>query len=125
MLTIDLNRCGKTMNNKLILSWRPRAQLDKESIALYLGVEQRSFQAALRVISAIDETLDRLCMFPDMGKRFESSELEEKGYRSALSKPYIIVYRCNDTTLTVYRIIHERFNIDDYTLLNLDESLYD
>jgi len=59
---------------------------------------------------------------PNVGGHFECDRLEGKRLRTAISKPYIILYRYTDTTLTVYRIIHERFNIDELTLIDLDEN---
>ena len=38
-------------------------------------------------------------------------------YRTTLAGPYIIYYRYNATTLTVYRIMHQRQSIDTYSLI--------
>ena len=36
---------------------------------------------------------------------------------TTLAGPYIIYYRYNATTLTVYRIMHQRQSIDTYSLI--------
>ena len=38
-------------------------------------------------------------------------------FRTTLAGPYIIYYRYNATTLTVYRIMHQRQSIDTYSLI--------
>lgn len=109
------------MEKKLVLRWRPRAQSDKESIAIYLGAEKRSPQAVLKMLQNIDETLERLCLLPDIGGHFVSEKLSNKDYRTAVVKPYIVFYRYDAANLTVYRIIHERFNNNDYSLIDLED----
>lgn len=100
----------------LDLQWRPRAHLDRESIAIYLGVERGNPQAALRTISAIDGAIDVARRFPDSGGHYADDHLEHE-YRTTLAGSYIIAYRYDATTLTVYRIMHQRQNIDTYSLI--------
>ena len=104
---------GSTM---LDLAWRPRAQLDRESIAIYLGLERGMPQAALDAIKGIDAALETVRTFPDAGGHFTDDHLEHE-YRTTLAGPYIIYYRYNATTLTVYRIMHQRQSIDTYSLI--------
>ena len=54
----------------LDLAWRPRAQLDRESIAIYLGLERGMPQAALDAIKGIDAALETVRTFPDAGGHF-------------------------------------------------------
>ena len=49
------------------LRWRPRAHLDRESIALYLGMECSAPQAALDAIRKIDAAIERVRALPDHG----------------------------------------------------------
>lgn len=100
----------------LDLAWRPRAQLDRESIAIYLGLERGMPQAALDAIKGIDAALETVRTFPDVGGHFTDDHLEHE-YRTTLAGPYIIYYRYNATTLTVYRIVHQRQSIDTYSLI--------
>ena len=85
----------------LDLAWRPRAQLDRESIAIYLGLERGMPQAALDAIKGIDAALETVRTFPDVGGHFTDDHLEHE-------------YR---TTLTVYRIMHQRQSIDTCSLI--------
>lgn len=103
----------------LQLRWRPRAQLDRESIAIYLGVERRSPQAALNAMAVIDKALSFIRQFPDSGGFYQHDHLDRE-YRTMLADPYIVYYRYDAEYLTVYRILHQRQDIDVYTLIDLD-----
>lgn len=100
----------------LDIVWRPRAHLDRESIAIYLAVERDSPQAALAAMRSIDAALDMARRFPDAGGHFHHDNLEHE-YRTALANPYTIYYRFDDAALTVYRILHQRQDIDTYSLV--------
>lgn len=102
----------------LKLVWRPRAHLDRESIALYLGYECQAPQSALNAIRSIDAAIERVRQFPDSGGRFSMQGLQSREYRTAQATPYTVYYRYDDTTLTVYRILHHRQNIDTYDLID-------
>ena len=65
----------------LELEWRPRANFDRESIALYLGAECGLPQAALSAIRVIDAAIERVRTFPDSGGRFRLDALERREYR--------------------------------------------
>ena len=103
----------------LDLAWRPRAHLDRESIALYLGIECGAPKAALDTIRAIDEAIERVRAFPDSGGRLRLDTLENKEYRTVPAGKYTVYYRYDETTLTVYRILHQRRNIDTFALIDL------
>lgn len=103
----------------LNLKWRPRAQLDRESIAIYIGVECASPQSALKTIQAIDAAIERVRAFPDSGGHLEMESLDHKDYRTAIAGKYTVYYRYDDKTLTIYRILHQRRDIDIYTLADL------
>lgn len=70
----------------LDLAWRPRAQLDRESIAIYLGLERGMPQAALDAIKGIDAALETVRTFPDVGGHFTDDHLEHE-YRTTLAAP--------------------------------------
>ncbi len=103
----------------LDLRWRPRAHLDRESIAIYLGVEQHSPQAALDTIKRIDDAILFAREFPDAGGRYRRDELQHE-YRTVLANPYAIYYRFDDEALTVYRILHQHQDLDTYVLASLE-----
>ena len=98
--------------------WRPRAHLDKESIALYLGYERQSPEAALAAIRSIDAAIERIRAFPDSGGRFVLDGLENREYRTTHANPYTIYYRVDEEKLIIYRILHQRRNIDTYELID-------
>lgn len=104
----------------LDLEWRPRARLDRESIAIYLGIEQQNPNVALAAIKRIDEGILFAREFPDAGGWLIRDELNNK-YRTVLTSPYTIYYRFNETTLTVYRILHQHQDLDTYALVNLED----
>lgn len=104
------------------LIWRPRAHLDRESIALYLGFERKSPRAALDAMQRIDAALDRICTFPDSGGHFHMDDLQHSEYRTVHASPYTVYYRFDDTTVTVYRVLHQRQNIDTYALIDIDSD---
>ena len=64
------------------LLWRPRAHLDRESIALYLGCECNNPKAARAAMGDIDKALDVARRFPEAGS-------------------YVVVYKYDAETLTV------------------------
>ena len=103
----------------LKLAFRPRAHLDRESIAIHLGVERGNPNAALKAMSAIDKAIERVRLFPDGGGRFRMDQLERRGYRTVLADPYIVFYRYSSETLTVYRILHQRQDIDTYAMVGI------
>lgn len=104
----------------LELVWRPRAHLDRESIAIYLGVECQSPQAALNAIRKIDSAIERVRMLPDSGGFVRSEGPHGREYRTALAGSYTVYYRYDESTLTVYRILHQHRDMNAYTFLDLD-----
>lgn len=105
----------------LELVWRPRAQLDRESIAIYLGVERQSPQAAASAMRRIDAAIEQVRLLPDTGGRLRIERLGHVEYRTALANPYTIYYRFDAESLTIYRILHQRQDIDVYSLIDLPE----
>lgn len=96
----------------------PRAELDIESIQIFLAYERRRPQAAVGAIAKIYEAIELVREFPDMGGRVHRDELENE-YRTIPADPYMIYYRYDASTLTVCRVIHQRQDIDVYTLVDL------
>ncbi|MBQ9002916.1 MAG: type II toxin-antitoxin system RelE/ParE family toxin [Eggerthellaceae bacterium] len=102
----------------LDLVWRPRAQLDRESIAIYLGVERSSPKSALSVMSEIDSAILRIRTFPDNGGHFHLDTLDHHDYRTVIAGKYTVYYRYDEDKVTIYRILHQRREIDVYTLVD-------
>ena len=99
------------------VEWRPRAHLDRESIAIYLGVERQNPQAALDAIAGIDATVRNICEFPEIGRAFAFEGLAHSDYRCAVSGRYRIFYRFTPERVTIYRVLHQHQNIDAYSLI--------
>lgn len=110
------------MPEKRELAWRPRADLDRQSIAIYLAVERQSPQAALEAIAGIDAAIERVRLLPDSGGRLRLRDMEHDEYRTVCSNPYTIYYRFDDASITIYRILHQRQNIDDFALVEIPFS---
>ena len=104
----------------LACEWRPRAQVDRESIAIYLGQEMGNPQAALQAIRAIDAALAFVCEFPFAGHPIIDDMLEADGYRWWQAGRYKIVYTATDAVLTVWRVYHERQDIADYAAVSVE-----
>ncbi len=71
---------------------------------------------------SIDASIERVRQFPDSGGRFVMEGLHGREYRTAQANPYTVYYRYDDATLTVYRILHQRQDIDTYTLVDFNED---
>ena len=99
------------------VEWRPRAHLDRESIAIYLAIECNAPKAAHDTMKKIDAAIERIRTFPESGKPFRLDTLEHRDYRIVLAGKYLILYRHDAETVTIYRIIHQRRDIDIYTLV--------
>lgn len=102
----------------LDLLWRPRAHLDRESIAIYLGLECGNPDAALAVMRRIDAALERARAFPDSGGHLRIEGLAHDDYRKAYADPYVVVYRFDVAAVMVYRILHQRQSLDAYSLVD-------
>lgn len=104
-------------NKPLQLEWKPRANLDRKSIAIYLGIERGNPKADLKAIESIDNVIEQVRQFPQIGKRFKHERLANE-YRMAQASPYLIFYRVDNGAVVVYRVLHQRQNIDEYELID-------
>lgn len=98
--------------------WRPRAHLDRESIAIYLAMECGNPKAALKAIQKIDEAIDKIRQFPDMGGHLFMEGLDTAGYRTVQVNPYVIYYQFDSAEVTIFRVLHQRRNIDAAALIS-------
>lgn len=106
----------------LRVRWRPRAQVDRESIAIFLGVECGSPSMALSVMAQIDRAIERARRFPDACGRYRDETLEAKEYRTVVTNPYTVYYRFDEEFVTIYRILHQRQDISEYALIDFPED---
>jgi len=74
---------------------------------------------SLRFFSTDNSLRNRL--FPDIKERLCPNAIHAVECRAISVSPYIICYRFDDTALAVYRILHQRQNIDTYALVDLPE----
>lgn len=105
------------------VEWRPRAQFDRESIAIYLSLECKNPQAALSTIQMIDDAIRQVQAFPDMGRRVILEGTAHRDYRRVLAGMYAVFYRFDSKRIVVYRILHQRKDIADYSFVDLDEKV--
>lgn len=102
-------------------AFRPRAALDLESLAVYLGEVLGSPQTARKTCTAIIDAVDRLCVMPTLGRPFFDDALEREGYRWHLVGHYRIFYTYSTEVLTVWRILHTRQDLDGYALIDWEK----
>lgn len=100
--------------------WRPRALFDLQSIVVYLGYEKGSPQAAKHVHDGIVAAIERVRLFPEIGKKVAIEELRNEGYRQVPAGSYIVFYRYVDAAIVVYRVLHQRQDVDTYDLVSLN-----
>lgn len=102
--------------------WRPRAQLDRTSILIYLAVERQAPKSAEEVLSQIDEAIARIVAFPDIGRRVTYEGLRRRNYRRVPSGHYIIFYRVDEESITIVRVLHERQDFANYTVIDMGDA---
>lgn len=85
----------------------PEARSDIEQVLMYSeevwGVAQSD-----RYEQSLYESLRRIRAFPDHGR---SSNALLGGARSVICEHHVIDYTCDDDTVTIHRILHERRHV--------------
>lgn len=81
----------------------PTAWEDLKKIEDYYNI-QFDMETALRVSNHILDTIERLEEFPDTGSLIPDIWLNERGYRMAICKKHVIIYRMVETIIYVYHI---------------------
>ena len=94
--------------------YRPRAALDIESAVIYVAEVLGNPQVARRIYNALMEGVSRLSDMPTLGKAFGDVALHGAGYRSFLVENYRVFYTYDEDTLTVWRVVHTRRDIDAF-----------
>lgn len=77
--------------------WSQRAELDIQSIVIFLAVECKNLQAARKAEEKILAAIDMLKEFPDMGGTLKDDSLK-RSYRTMLVHPYAIYYTYDEKT---------------------------
>ncbi|MCU1267487.1 MAG: plasmid stabilization system protein [Acidobacteria bacterium] len=88
--------------------WSPKAIDDTDSIALYISRDSTSYAAA--VVRKILNTARSLESFPFAGRVVP--ELDDTNIRERLVYSYRIIYRIEETTVTVAAVIHGKRLLD-------------
>ena len=96
-----------TANNRHILRSRD-ADADLLSIWQF-GADEWSPEMADRHLREIEHMCDRLRDEPGLGRKRD--ELIT-GMRSMLVHPHVIFYEISPTTVTIVRVMHQRFDVD-------------
>jgi toxin ParE1/3/4 len=88
---------------------------DLQSITDYF-IEAKEEKTARRFAKELDDTIDFIVRFPDLGSPWESSdaELAELRYRPVKKfKRHLVVYRRLKTRLVILRVIHASRNVEE------------
>ena len=80
--------------------WSPRSLRDVESIRDYIA--QDSPRIAALVVSRIINTVERLKVFPESGRKV--TERNDPQIREVISAPYRIVYRLRDGSVEIVTV---------------------
>lgn len=89
---------------------------DLESIVEYISMELGNSTAASAFLDAVDECYGNLKTMPLMFERCRDPRLRDLGYRRAVLKNYVMVYRVTEAEQTVY-ILRFFYGSRDYEKL--------
>ena len=78
------------------------AQRDLDHIIEYIAVELANPSAASTLLDKVDKCCDDLSRMPYMYSECQRSRLKAMSYRKAILGNYIMVYRVDESTQTVY-----------------------
>ena len=92
------------------------AQEDLEAIYEYIAVELANRTAAEAFFDEVEKCYDSLIRQPYMYEQCRDDRLRLDGYRRAVIKHYIMVYRVDDSKETVY-ILRFFYGARDYEKL--------
>jgi toxin ParE1/3/4 len=97
-----------TANGRRAVRFTPAAADDLDSAFAY--VSEHDVAAAYALLSRLQQAVDRLADFPDMGVTLspEEFELVTPGVRFIVVEPYVVFYRAADAAIVVLRILHSR-----------------
>ena len=89
--------------------------LDLKGLVDYFD-EVHAEATALRFIDAVDETIDSIASFPDLGGPWESSNPRHQGMRMRLVsgfENYIVLYRRDEERVYMMRVVDGRRNLEE------------
>ena len=98
------------------LSISDHAEQDLDRIIGYIAEKLAAPTAASDFADAVSDCYDNLESNPYIYEKCRNAKLEREGYRRAVIKNYVLVYRLNEETKTV--IVHRLFyGRQDYATL--------
>ena len=85
-------------------------QRDLDAVIRYIAVSLENRIAAVSLLDAIEDSYEGLERMPLMYETCHDPYLKELGYRKAVIRNYILIYKVNSETKTVYimRLFHGR-----------------
>ncbi|TCL74179.1 plasmid stabilization system protein ParE [Hydrogenispora ethanolica] len=92
------------------------AHQDLDNIVSYIAIQLVNPTAAGDFLDEVAKCYGYLKSNPMMYAKCQDKRLEEKGYRKALIKNYVLVYKINETSKTV-SILRFFYSAQDYVKL--------
>jgi plasmid stabilization system protein ParE len=99
---------------KLIVS--ELAHQDLDNIISYIAIQLANRTAAGDFLDEVDKCYGYLKSNPMMYAKCQDKRLEKEGYRKALIKSYVLVYKIDETSKTV-SILRFCYSAQDYVKL--------
>lgn len=83
---------------------------DLDAVIAYIVLSLENRIAAASLLDAIEQSYDEIARLPLMYEAFRDPYLKELGYRKAVIRNYIMVYKVDERAKTVYilRLFHGR-----------------
>lgn len=101
------------------LRMNPIAKKDLLEIKSYIAEELENPEAAVRVVTDIVKSYQKLKEFPQLGRKLSSKIGVTTDYRFIISGKYIIFYKVDEVYVSIYRILYGK---RDYTRLLFDKE---
>lgn len=104
------------MTDDYTLSITAHAAADLDKIYEYLARDQQEPEIAKKMMQKIEDAFLTLSALPERFESLEDPFLKLKGYRKRVVHPYVLIYRIDADTRTVYlaRVFHESMNYFKY-----------
>lgn len=89
---------------------------DLDSIVAYIAVQLANSNAAARLLDDIEKCYHLLKTNPEMCEACQDERLSQQGYRKALAGNYVLIYKIDEQSRTVY-ILRFFYGARDYSKL--------
>lgn len=98
------------------VSVTPLAMEDLREIITYIAQELCNPAAASRFLDAVSDCYEKLAVMPFLFETCRDDRLKEQGYRRAVIKRYVMLYRVAEEEQTVY-VLRFFYGARDYEKL--------